>query len=90
MSSTSYSMAHLILMTTPSSPIYKLRLRLRKTVTAPAASNLCVAGPGFQPRQAAPLCPHGEVKQGMGICGGVDTAGRMARGQLGPGVRGDI
>lgn len=80
--STAYVTAHFTLVTTPSPLLYKLRRRLRKAVTAPAASNLHAVGQDSN-QDKQPLGVH----MGKGSRGG---AGRPAGGQLGPRARGDI
>ena len=80
--STAYVTAHCILVTTPSPLLYRLRQRLRKAVTAPAASNWHAGGQDSN-QDKQPLGVH----IGKGSWGG---AGRMAGGRLGSRAGGDI
>ena len=80
--STAYVTAHCILVTTPLPMLYRLRQRLRKAVTAPAASNWHAGGQDSN-QDKQPLGVH----IGKGSRGG---AGRTAGGRLGSRAGGDI
>lgn len=73
--STAYVTAHCILVTTPSPLLYRLRQRLRKAVTAPAASNWHAGGQDSN-QDKQPLGVH----IGKGSRGGAGTEGRPEDG----------